>query len=99
MDQFLLTLCIFINPRSKADEQAAFILANGGGAAYSRQDISRRLKELGITRKFCSLEAYQAYTARNRLRAQLFWLEGPRVGVRGICHYKLTDTDKAKFTW
>ena len=33
LDQFLLTMCIYLHPRSKADEQAAFILANGGGGS------------------------------------------------------------------
>ena len=98
LDQFLLIMCIYLHPRSKADQQAAFILANGGGEAYSRQDICRRLKELGVTRKVCSLESFQAFTPRNLLRARLFFTEGPRIGVRGIPRFKLTDTDEAKFS-
>ena len=98
LDQFLLTICIFLHPRSKADEQATFILANGGARAYSRQEISKRLKELGVTRKICTLEAYQAFTPRNLLRAHLFWTNGPRLGVLGVPRYRLTDTDEAKFT-
>ena len=97
LDQFLLSVCIFLHPRSTADKQATFIIANGGARAYNHPDISRRLKELGVTRKLCALEAHQAFTPRNLLRARLFWTEGPRLGVLGVPRYQLTDTDEAKF--
>ena len=97
LDQFLLTMCIYLHPRSTADEQATFIYANGGARAYSRQQISKRLNELGVRRKKCSIEAYQAFTPRNRLRARLFFTRGPRLGIQGVRRFKLTDTDEAKF--
>ena len=97
-DQYLLTMCIYLHPRARADQQAAFILENGGAAAYSRQDISCRLKELKVTRKLCHLESYSAFTPRNVLRAKLFFTRGPRIGVLGVPWFRLTDTDEAKFT-
>ena len=62
LDQFLLSMGIYLYPRASTDELATFIFVNGGAEhAYSRQDVSRRLKELGVTRKKCSLEAYEWY--------------------------------------
>ena len=99
LDQFLLAMGIYLYPRASADELATFIFVNGGAPnAYSRQDVSKRLKELNITRKKCSLEAYQAFTPRNLLRARLFWERGPRIGVQGVRRFRLTDTDEAKFS-
>ena len=50
-DQFLLAMSIYLYPRADADERAAFIVANGGSQAYSRQDICRRLSEWNVSRK------------------------------------------------
>ena len=96
-DQFLLTLAIFFYPRASADSHCAFILANGGGQAYSRNDLYKRCKELGLVRKRVNLEAYQAFLPRNLLKCQIFFEEGPRHGIRGVRRWQLTDTDEAKF--
>ena len=96
-NQFLLTMSIYLFPRMSTDERAAFIVANGGSEAYSRQDIYKHLGELHITRKKCNLESHQAYTPQNLLRYCLFWTEPPRSGIANIRRYMLTDTDKCSF--
>ena len=82
----------------QADERAAFIVANGGGQAYSRQDLYRRCSELNITRKQVVLQSKKAYTARNVLRNDLFWSERPRMGIAGVRTFRLTDTDETSFS-
>jgi len=81
-DQLLLSVGLFIYPDSKADELAAFIYSNGGDLD-SRQMISSRMKELDLTKKICSTEAYQAFTAENRRKARYFWTMPPPLGVVG----------------
>ena len=95
-DQILLSICLHIYPRAKDDEIAAFIFSNGGNI-YSRKDISRRCKELKLTRKRASLEASNAYTLRNSIRTRQFWTMGPRVGVYGVQRRRLIDIDEASF--
>ena len=85
LDQLLLTMSVYLYPSMNSDERAAFIYANGGSdAPYSRQDVSKRCKELGITLKKRSIEAYQAFTPTNRLKKELFFTRGPRLGIRGV---------------
>jgi hypothetical protein len=57
----LLNLVIYITawPDATLDEMAAFIFNEGGGL-FSRQAISKHLKELEITKKKASNETYQA---------------------------------------
>ena len=97
-DQFLLSMSVFLFPRMQADERAAFIVANGGGQAYSRQDLYRRCAELEITRKKASLQSSKAFTPRNELRHELFWSSPPRLGVAGVRRFRLTDTDETSFS-
>ena len=76
-DQFLLSMSVYLFPSMSCDERAAFIYANGGNQAYSRQDISKRCSELGITRKKRSLESRNAFTPINILKKNLFFSRGP----------------------
>lgn len=92
-DQFLLCVFLTAYPDGLADEVALFIYNNGGGI-YSREDISRRMDELELSKKISSTEAYQAFEPRNMLRAELFWTRGPPLGVRGVHRYKLLDWDE-----
>ena len=71
-DPFLLVMSVYLYPRADADERAAFIFANGGSQAYSRQDIYRRLSELNVSRKKCGLEAHRAFAPDNILKYRLF---------------------------
>jgi GH24 family phage-related lysozyme (muramidase) len=66
-DQFLLSFYTLVYPDFELNEAAAFIYNNGGGI-YSRQDLSKRLKEMDVTRKKASTEAYQAFLPHNVLR-------------------------------
>ena len=95
-DQILLAICLHIYPRAQDLEVTAFIYANGGDI-YSPQDISRRCKELKLSRKRASLESSCAYTERNQIRASQFWTRGPRIGVHGVPRHRLIDIDEACF--
>ena len=95
-DQMLLTMAIYINPTSNADEICAYIARNGGGV-YTRRQVYKRFKELGVTRKIGSIEAYAAFTPRNLLRARLFRTEGLPLGVQGIARRALIDIDETRF--
>jgi hypothetical protein len=72
-DQFLLVFYLLLYPYCELDEAAAFIYNNGGGI-YSRQDLSKRLKELDVTRKKASTEAYQAFLPYNVAAAYIILL-------------------------
>ena len=97
-DQFLLAMSIYLYPAMNSDKRAAFIYANGGGEAYSRQDLSKRCAELGITLKKRSIEANQAFTPTNLLKKHLFFSRGPRSGICGIWRFRLIDSDEASFS-
>ena len=96
-DLMLLTICLFFYPRATADEIAAFIVSNGGDI-YSRQTIYKRCKELKLGMKRGSLEAYQAFTPANQLRAEMFWNDNLPLGVADVSRWRLIDIDEAHFT-
>ena len=97
LDQFLLCLAVHIYPRGSSDEYAAFIYRRGGTKVYSRAAISKRCSELKLKRKKCSLQAYKAFTPRNRMLFRLFFDEPLPMGIRNVPRYQLCDTDEAKF--
>jgi hypothetical protein len=76
-----------------AYEYAAFIYKNRGGL-YSEQDINMRLNALDVSRKRASVEAYDAFSDRNRLRAELFWSRPSPLGVVGVQRRQLIDIDE-----
>ena len=92
--QILLSSYIFAHLEATADEVATFIANASDGTIYSRQDISFRLKQLKMTRKRGSTEAYQASLPHNKLTRELFWSQGPPTGINGVQRYKLIDIDE-----
>ena len=97
MDQFLLVSSLFIYPRANADEIAMFIGVNGGTVGLSRADIAKRQKEMKITRKRASVEAFAAYTPVNRQRVINFFDLPPPIGISGVPYFRIIDFDEAKF--
>lgn len=92
-DQFLMAQFIYIYPSATLKEIAAFLYTNTGNL-YSDQLISRRLKDLDVTRKKASTEAYQAFSPQALLRLQLFFTRPPPLGVYGVRRRKLIDMDE-----
>ena len=92
-DQLLLAVFFVIWPCGSADECAAFIF-NEGGDLYSRSEISHRLRELHVTRKVSSTEAYQAFLPINRLKLQMFFTMPPPFGILGVPRRKFIDVDE-----
>ena len=92
-EQFLMWMFLVAYPEAQDDEVAAFI-AEHTGNIYKRNQISRRKKELGITRKRSSTEANQAFLPRNVLRRERFWTLPPPVGVAGVSRRFLIDIDE-----
>jgi hypothetical protein len=91
--QMLLAVCLYAYPEAQADEIAMFIFENGGGI-YNRGAISNRMKDLKMTRKAASTEAYQAFTPRNLLRAELFWSRQPPLGIFQVRRRLFVDFDE-----
>jgi hypothetical protein len=91
-DLFLLSIGLFIYPDFKADELACFIVINGG-EMYSRQAISQRMKDLGMSIKAASTEAYQAFTPINMRKCLYFWTEPPPLGVVGLDRRSFIDIE------
>jgi hypothetical protein len=52
----LLAVCLYAYPDASADEIAMYIFENDGGI-YSRGSISKRMKEIKMSRKAASTEA------------------------------------------
>jgi len=82
-----------IYPSAEHDEMATFIY-NEGGRLYSRQDISKRLIDMEVTRKVASTEAYQAFLPRNIWRCNMFWSQPPPLGVVTIPRRTMIDVDE-----
>ena len=91
--QFLLVVLLFIYPEAQEDEIAMFTFENGEGNVYSRSVVSRRLREMKCTSKKASTEAYQAFTPRNILREELFFMRGLPLGIFEVPRRTLVDFD------
>jgi hypothetical protein len=89
----LLALFLAAYPEAKADEIAIFIYENGG-RVYNRGIISFRMKELGMTQKTTSTEAWQAFTPINLLKVELFWTRAPPLGIFQVHRSMLVDFDE-----
>ena len=59
-------------PETYIKELAVFVY-NKGGPLLSKQTLSKRLQELGITKKRASTEAYQAQREGVQFRVWSFW--------------------------
>eukprot|EP00536_Pseudo-nitzschia_multiseries_P013304 jgi/Psemu1/34767/gm1.34767_g len=88
-----LVVCIIIYPQVQLDESARYLYNNGAGL-YSNQLTSQRLKELQITNKKPSIEAFKAYSPANMRRELLFWNIQLPIGVVGIPRKYFTDVDE-----
>ena len=80
-------------PDATADEMIVF-LYNQGAPLLSRQVVSKRLHELGITLKKASHEAFQAEREDVIHRVWAFWNHPPPLGVVGVPRRKLIDVDE-----
>ncbi len=78
----LLNLVTYITawPDATLDEMVAFIFNEGGGL-YSHEAISKQLKELDITKKKASTEAYQMQHPNVQFCVWGFWNCPPPLGV------------------
>ena len=97
IDMLNLVCFVIAHPDATLDEIAVH-LYNEGGDLYSIQVLSKRLKELRITKKKASTEAYQALTPANRFRAFTFWNCPPPLGVKGVPRNTLIDADEFGLT-
>ncbi len=65
---------------------------------YSNQTISKCLKELDITQKIASVEAYQAQSEQVQCQVYAFWNCDPPLGVCGILRWMLINVDEFGMT-
>ena len=71
---------LFTHPDANIDEMAAHIY-NEGREMYSSQQVFKHLKELDITKKIASVEAYQAQTEAVQHRVFCLWNRAPPIGI------------------
>ena len=88
-----LVVFFFAHPDATINEITAY-LYNEEGDMYSSQQNSKRLKELGITKKIASVEAYQAQAEAVQHRVYCFWNRAPPHGIVQVPHRMLIDADK-----
>lgn len=96
-EQILLITFIMAYPDATQDEVSVFIY-NEGGDLYSREVVSKRMKELDITLKKASTEAYQAQREDVQFRVYTFWNYPPPLGICGVSRYRLIDIDEFGLT-
>ena len=94
LEQFNLVLFLLAWPDAWLDEIIAYIANTGNGRVYSRSQVSRRLKELGLTKKVGSTEARQASLPINRFKREQFWNMNLPFGVNGCDRRRLIDIDE-----
>ena len=92
-DLLLLSIFLFAYPDASADQMSAFVWNNGGDMC-AQQEISARMKDVGMSKKVSSTEACQAFLPVNVRKARRFWNCPPPLGVVGVEHRRLTDVDE-----
>ena len=95
-DQLLLSICLYIYPNASSDQLCVFLIANGGGV-YSRQIITRRCMELGLSRKRSSRESYEVFSASSIMKNVWFWNKPPPLGILDVEQFRLIDVDETGF--
>ena len=93
----LFLLCLFkkAHPDGTGDETRVFILRSASQPHYfGRNEISRGLGSLGMTRKKASTDAKQAYTPINIFKRYLFFNSGYPTGVQGTPRKLMMDMDE-----
>ena len=93
VDLILLAVGITIYPTASLDQLAMYIVSQGGNV-HNKSILSKRLKDLEVSRKSVSVEAYEAFSERNLLREQLFWTRPLPLGKVGIPRCKFIDCDE-----
>ena len=97
LEQYRLFLFLLAWPDATLDEIIAFIANTAPADArrvYSRSQVSRRLNELGLTRKVGSTEARQASLPINLFKREQFWTLPIPFGVNGCERRRLIDIDE-----
>ena len=92
-DQFLAVICMTIWPDSTTDGITTFIYNEGGGV-HTRDQVSRRLKDMDVTWKVESTEAYEAFSPECLLCTERFWNRPPLLGVVRIDRRRLIIVDE-----
>ena len=92
---FWLALCRLIYPKASADEVRAFISRQSSdGVVFSRDQVGRAEKKLGLVTKRASTPALQAFTEENVRRHRWFWTRPWPLGVVGTPRAQLCDVDE-----
>ena len=94
LEQYLMILFLLAWPDVRIDEIIAFIANAGPGRIYSRAQVTRRMRELGLTKKVGSTEAKQGSFPVNMFKRKAFWTNAPPFGVNGCERRKLIDFDE-----
>ena len=94
MEQYHLVLFLLAWPDARLDEIIAYIANTGNGTVYSRAQVSRRLQELGMSKKVSSTEARQASRPINLFKREQFWNMPPPFGMNGCERRRLIDIDE-----
>ena len=92
--QILLLIFLMAYPEARTAEVRAFVANTSNGRVFSRGQVSCRLAELEITRKRASTEAYQAYTAINLHKRDVFFTHNLPFGIANAERRSFLDTDE-----
>ena len=93
MEQYHLVLFLMAWPEARLDKIIAYVANTGTGRVYTRAQVSRRLEELGMTKKVGSTEVRQASLPINLFKREQFWSMPVPFGVNGCDRRRLLDID------
>jgi hypothetical protein len=93
VEQLLMAIFLFAYPTASEDEIST-VLYDATGQLYDRQAVSRRMKELHLTKKKSSTEAYQAFLPHNIQRVNHFFSLPPPLGIVGVRRARWIDVDE-----
>ena len=94
IDQYHMILFLLAWPDARLDEICAYVANAGTGRVYTRSQISKRLNELGMSKKVGSTEAKQASLPINLFQTEQFWSQPLPFGINGCERRRLIDVDE-----
>ena len=94
MDQYNLVMFLLAWPDARLDKIIAYLANTGDGRVFTRSQVSKRLAELGMSKKVGSTEVRQASLPINCFKREQFWSPPLPFGVKGCDRRRLIDIDE-----
>ena len=94
IDVLNLALFLIAHPDAMGEEICTYLYNEGADELFSLSTLYQRMKELGYSKKFASVEAYQASRSDVVWKEYCFFNLGLPAGINGVPRCKFMDVDK-----